>query len=161
VTGRLLSRYGLREALAISSAEGLESLWARHQRLHQVCNSPSTELHECTWLLLSTVCRWRLPDATWRIKSFNVVVENPCFDGWSSSHQALWDGLRGIGLEPFVEDPAFRLATVNTIKARTQLSSLSHSGAQMSTATLTIFNSSAVRRHTVAGRASAPNCHLL
>ena len=32
--------------------------------------------------------------------------------------QALWDGLRGIGLEPFVEDPGFRLATVNTIKAR-------------------------------------------
>jgi len=32
--------------------------------------------------------------------------------------QALWDGLRGIGLEPFVEDPAFRLATVNTIKVQ-------------------------------------------
>ena len=32
----VLCRYGLREALAISSAEGLESLWARHQRLHEV-----------------------------------------------------------------------------------------------------------------------------
>ena len=40
--------------------------------------------------------------------------------------QALWDGLRGIGLEPFVEDPAFRLATVNTIKVRLETSDGSH-----------------------------------
>ena len=33
----IVRRYGLREALAISSAEGLESLWARHKRVHQVC----------------------------------------------------------------------------------------------------------------------------
>ncbi len=29
-------RYGIREALAITSAEGLESLWARHKRIHEV-----------------------------------------------------------------------------------------------------------------------------
>ena len=31
-------------------------------------------------------------------------------------HEALWEGLRGMGLEPFVEKEADRLATVNTIK---------------------------------------------
>ena len=30
----------------------------------------------------------------------------------------LWEGLAEMGLEPFVENPAERLVTVNTIKAR-------------------------------------------
>lgn len=30
-------------------------------------------------------------------------------------HEALWDGLRPLGLKPFVEKEADRLATVNTI----------------------------------------------
>lgn len=54
----------MREALAISCEEGLESLWTRHQRLHA----------------------------------------------------ALWVGLADLGLEPYVENPENRLATVNTIK---------------------------------------------
>ena len=33
-------------------------------------------------------------------------------------HNDLWDGLKEMGLEPFVEDPDARLVTVNTIKAR-------------------------------------------
>ena len=33
-------------------------------------------------------------------------------------HNDLWEGLREMGLEPFVEDPDARLVTVNTIKAR-------------------------------------------
>ena len=31
-------------------------------------------------------------------------------------HARLWEGLTAIGLEPFVENPENRLATVNTIK---------------------------------------------
>ena len=31
-------------------------------------------------------------------------------------HNAMWAGLRDMGLEPFVEDPKDRLVTVNTIK---------------------------------------------
>ena len=54
----------MREALAIVSAEGLPSLWDRHQRLHA----------------------------------------------------ALWEGLKAIGLQPFVESDADRLVSVNTIK---------------------------------------------
>jgi aspartate aminotransferase-like enzyme len=33
-------------------------------------------------------------------------------------HRSLWEGLRGLGLEPFVPNDADRLATVNTIKVR-------------------------------------------
>lgn len=60
----------MREALAIASAEGLESMWARHHALH---------LH-------------------------------------------LWEGLREMGLEPFVEKEQYRLVSVNTIKVRLALS---------------------------------------
>ena len=31
-------------------------------------------------------------------------------------HEDMWAGLQQLGLEPFVEDPADRLVTVNTIK---------------------------------------------
>lgn len=34
-------------------------------------------------------------------------------------HEQLWDGLKKMGLEPFVEDPKDRLCTVNTIKVPT------------------------------------------
>ncbi len=33
-------------------------------------------------------------------------------------HEDLWKGLGELGLEPFVQDPKDRLATVNTIKVR-------------------------------------------
>ncbi len=33
-------------------------------------------------------------------------------------HAQLWEGLAALGLQPFVEDPRDRLATVNTIKVR-------------------------------------------
>ncbi len=33
-------------------------------------------------------------------------------------HHELWAGLKEMGLEPFVENPAERLTTVNCIKAR-------------------------------------------
>ena len=56
----------MREALQLVSEEGLENLWARHERMHH----------------------------------------------------KLWDGLKKLGLEPFVEKDADRLATVNTIKVR-------------------------------------------
>ena len=59
----------MREALAIASAEGLESMWARHRALH---------LH-------------------------------------------LWEGLREMGLEPFVEKEQYRLVSVNTIKVQCSL----------------------------------------
>jgi alanine-glyoxylate transaminase/serine-glyoxylate transaminase/serine-pyruvate transaminase len=59
-------RYAMREALAIVSAEGLSSLWERHQKLHV----------------------------------------------------ALWEGLRAMGLKPFVESDADRLVSVNTIRVR-------------------------------------------
>ena len=31
-------------------------------------------------------------------------------------HQLLWEGLRGLGLQPFVAKDEYRLATVNTVK---------------------------------------------
>ncbi|KAL4431336.1 hypothetical protein ABPG75_006592 [Micractinium tetrahymenae] len=34
----------------------------------------------------------------------------------AAAHAQLWEGLRALGLEPFVEDPKDRLTTVNTIK---------------------------------------------
>ena len=40
---------------------------------------------------------------------------------WARHHRVhgeLWEGLTALGLQPFVEDPANRLATVNTIKVR-------------------------------------------
>jgi alanine-glyoxylate transaminase/serine-glyoxylate transaminase/serine-pyruvate transaminase len=33
-----------------------------------------------------------------------------------AAHQQLWEGLTAMGLQPFVEDPKDRLATVNTIR---------------------------------------------
>ena len=39
-------------------------------------------------------------------------------------HEDLWKGLGELGLEPFVQDPKDRLATVNTIKACLALSAL-------------------------------------
>jgi alanine-glyoxylate transaminase/serine-glyoxylate transaminase/serine-pyruvate transaminase len=63
-TGPVSTWYGMREALAIVTEEGLENMWTRHRDLH---------------------------------------------------HQ-LWDGLRSMGLQSFVENDAERLVTVNTIK---------------------------------------------
>jgi aspartate aminotransferase-like enzyme len=54
----------MREALALVGEEGLDSMWARHQK----------------------------------------------------EHEHLWEGLRELGLEPFVENPEHRLVTVNTVK---------------------------------------------
>ena len=54
----------MREALAISSEEGLKELWQRHENMHHM----------------------------------------------------LWDGLKSMGLESFVENDSERLITVNTIK---------------------------------------------
>ena len=54
----------MREALSLVGEEGLDEMWARHQRMHE----------------------------------------------------QLWAGLTEMGLEPFVENPAERLITVNTIK---------------------------------------------
>ena len=64
--------YGIREALAIASAEGLEAMWARHRKLHLY----------------------------------------------------MWEELRKLGLEPFVEKEQYRLVSVNTIKVCTTASSL-------------------------------------
>ena len=50
-----------------------------------------------------------------------VVGEEGLEHMWArhlAMHKQLWEGLTEMGLEPFVEDPAERLVTVNTIKAR-------------------------------------------
>lgn len=46
-------------------------------------------------------------------------------------HEDLWVGLGELGLEPFVQNPADRLATVNTVKVC--LSLLTHGAASAST----------------------------
>lgn len=48
-----------------------------------------------------------------------VVAEEGLESMWerhAAVHNQLWEGLSKMGLEPFVEDPAERLITVNTIK---------------------------------------------
>lgn len=50
-----------------------------------------------------------------------IVAEEGLDAMWArheAVHKQMWDGLRSMGLEPFVEDPNDRLVTVNTIKAR-------------------------------------------
>ena len=50
-----------------------------------------------------------------------VVGEEGLDHMWArhlAMHKQLWEGLAEMGLEPFVENPAERLVTVNTIKAR-------------------------------------------
>ena len=50
-----------------------------------------------------------------------IVAEEGLDAMWArheAVHKQMWDGLRSMGLEPFVEDPKDRLVTVNTIKAR-------------------------------------------
>jgi alanine-glyoxylate transaminase/serine-glyoxylate transaminase/serine-pyruvate transaminase len=48
-----------------------------------------------------------------------VVAEEGLEAMWArheAAHRQLWAGLGALGLQPFVEDPKDRLATVNTIK---------------------------------------------
>jgi alanine-glyoxylate transaminase/serine-glyoxylate transaminase/serine-pyruvate transaminase len=40
----------------------------------------------------------------------------PMWERHQRLHEDLWKGLRDMGLEPFVQNPNDRLATVNTIK---------------------------------------------
>ena len=52
-------------------------------------------------------------------EAFAIVGETGLDTMWAEHkrlHEALWAGLRSMGLEPFVEKDADRLATVNTIK---------------------------------------------
>jgi alanine-glyoxylate transaminase/serine-glyoxylate transaminase/serine-pyruvate transaminase len=52
-----------------------------------------------------------------------VVAEEGLEAMWArheAAHRQLWAGLGALGLQPFVEDPKDRLATVNTIKASWQ-----------------------------------------
>ena len=49
-----------------------------------------------------------------------IVAEEGLPAMWArheAAHKALWAGLAQLGLQPYVEDPADRLVTVNTIKA--------------------------------------------
>jgi alanine-glyoxylate transaminase/serine-glyoxylate transaminase/serine-pyruvate transaminase len=48
-----------------------------------------------------------------------IVAEEGLEKMWArheAVHKQMWEGLSKMGLEPFVEDPADRLSTVNTIK---------------------------------------------
>lgn len=48
-----------------------------------------------------------------------VVAEEGLPSMWArheACHHQLWDGLRSMGLKPFVESEADRLITINTIK---------------------------------------------
>jgi alanine-glyoxylate transaminase/serine-glyoxylate transaminase/serine-pyruvate transaminase len=50
-----------------------------------------------------------------------IVAEEGLEKGWqrhNDMHHMLWDGLKEMGLEPFVEKEQDRLITVNTIKVR-------------------------------------------
>ncbi len=84
----------MREALALVAEEGLDKLWANHERLHK----------------------------------------------------DLWTGLTELGLEPFVENPAERLITVNTIKVRSQVSLSRVSVSRLSVSSLSIESPSQVSK---------------
>ena len=48
-----------------------------------------------------------------------LVAEEGLEPMWArheAAHKQLWEGLGAMGLQPFVEDPADRLVTVNTVK---------------------------------------------
>ncbi len=48
-----------------------------------------------------------------------IVYENGLENMWKKHRQLydqLWEGLRALGLEPFAENPADQLPSVNTIK---------------------------------------------
>lgn len=52
-------------------------------------------------------------------EALKIVAEEGLEASWARHqrlHEKLWDGLSKLGLQPFVEDEASRLATVNTIK---------------------------------------------
>lgn len=54
-------------------------------------------------------------------ESLAIVAEEGLESMWirhEAVHKQLWAGLSAMGLEPFVQDPADRLVTVNTIKVR-------------------------------------------
>jgi aspartate aminotransferase-like enzyme len=54
-------------------------------------------------------------------EALQIVGEVGLGNMWATHkrlHEDLWRGLAPLGLQPFVERPADRLVTVNTIKAR-------------------------------------------
>jgi aspartate aminotransferase-like enzyme len=54
-------------------------------------------------------------------EALQIVGEVGLANMWATHkrlHEDLWRGLAPMGLQPFVERPADRLVTVNTIKAR-------------------------------------------
>jgi alanine-glyoxylate transaminase/serine-glyoxylate transaminase/serine-pyruvate transaminase len=60
------------------------------------------------------------PISTWYAmrEALAIVAEEGLDSMWrrhTAMHQRLWQGLRDLGLEPFVKADEFRLATVNTI----------------------------------------------
>ena len=66
----------------------------------------------CTQRMLR-VARYAMREA------LQIVGEVGLEDMWARHkrlHEDMWAGLQQLGLEPFVEDPADRLVTVNTIK---------------------------------------------
>lgn len=63
-------------------------------------------------------------------EAFAVVQEEGLSSMWqrhTELHHALWDGLRSMGLHPYVAKDEDRLITVNTIKARAPPRSHTHS----------------------------------
>lgn len=96
--------YAMREALALVAEEGLGAMWARHEAAHRQL-----------WAGLGCA-------------GLQAALRGACFA--SPLHPAARpvhvcigtrsgarSRCRELGLEPFVEDPKDRLATVNTIKA--------------------------------------------
>jgi aspartate aminotransferase-like enzyme len=60
-----------------------------------------------------------------------IVAEEGLEAMWArheSVHKQMWEGLRGMGLEPFVKDDSDRLVTVNTIKVRAAASRAAPAG---------------------------------
>lgn len=47
-----------------------------------------------------------------------LPLQCACRRRHNEMHHQLWDGLKSLGLQPFVENDADRLSTVNTIKVR-------------------------------------------
>lgn len=103
-TGMVSMWYAMREALAIVSGEAC------------VGGQAGGEVHCTKCAGLHAACLRRPAAARPRAQ----VAEEGMEAMWArhlEAHQQLWKGLTEMGLEPFVENPADRLVTVNTIKA--------------------------------------------
>lgn len=93
------------------------------------CGCPCTCFKQAKWVAMAkpmrTSCRgWQPQRAVGPLLAGSsllllLLLTTPpplCRRRHQDMHNLLWDGLKGMGLKPFVEKDEFRLATVNTIK---------------------------------------------